>query len=109
MTQEQTPFRGATEDDVGHHCFFFNPYGKRFDALITAVWGPSCINVVIVVDDPKQKDNYGRKTYKGYTSVNNGNAHEAHGYFWLWPDQERKIPTWKDEQTANSEDVTSGF
>jgi hypothetical protein len=35
------------------------------------------------VDDPNQKDNYGRKTYKGATSVMHGNYQEAHGYYWL--------------------------
>jgi hypothetical protein len=93
--------RAATQKDIGTHVIFADPTGKQHDALILAAWGPHCINVVYVVDDPNQKDNYGRKTYKGATSVMHGNYQEAHGYYWLWPNEERKAPSFPD--TAKEE------
>lgn len=84
--------KDATQADVGSHVIFTDPTGGEHDALITAVWGTQCINVVIVLKDPSQKDNYGRKTFKGYTSVTHGNVVQAHGNFWLWPNEERTQP-----------------
>ena len=81
----------ATQDDVGAHIIFVDPVGARHDALITAVWGTSCLNCVFVVKDPKATDNYGRKTTKQYTSIMHGNIQQAHGNYWLWPGEEREI------------------
>jgi len=81
--------REASQADVGKHVEFYDPTGKVHDALITAVWGTRCINLVYVVDDESQTDNYGRKTNKQYTSVMHGSDQQAHGNFWLWPGEER--------------------
>lgn len=93
--------RLANQDDVGAHVEFYDPIGKKHDALILAVWGSHCINLVFVVDDPNQKDNYGRKTFKGYTSVMHGTYQQAHGNYWLWPGEEREEPSFPD--TAKQE------
>ncbi len=73
---------------IGEACVFVDPRGQRFDALITAVHGPSCINVVYVNDAPDQKDNYGQKLMRA-TSVSHGNIQQAWGNFWLLPNEER--------------------
>ena len=83
--------REATQNDVGSHVVFTDPTGRRHDALITAVHGTRCINAVYVLKDSTQFDNYGRKTNKQYTSIMHGNDQQAHGNFWLWPGEERKV------------------
>lgn len=95
--------RKATQEDVGRYVIFVDPTGGRHDALINAVWGPDCINVVFVVKDSAQTDQYGRKTSKQYTSVMHGNIQQAHGMFWLWPGQKRAAPQNLPEQNAVTE------
>lgn len=82
--------REAKQEDVGVHVRFFDPTGREHDALITAVWGPQCINCVYVLKDPSQNDMYGRKTTKQYTSIMHGAVQQAHGNYWLWPGEERE-------------------
>ena len=61
---------------------FYDPRGKRYDALVTEVWGPQCINVVYVNDVEGQRDNYGQKLQRA-TSLMHGSIQQAHGNFWL--------------------------
>lgn len=79
----------ASQENVGDAVVFVDPTGRRHDALITAVHGTKCINLVYVLKDPKQYDSYGRKTNKQYTSVMHGNDQQAHGNYWLWPGEVR--------------------
>jgi hypothetical protein len=83
--------RDLTQDDIGIHVIFVDPTGREHDALITAVHGTKCINLVYVLKDPKQYDNYGRKTSKQYTSVMHSEWQQAHGMYWLFPGEERDI------------------
>ncbi len=73
VTREE--HRGAAVD-------FYDARGRRYDALITEVWGPQCVNVVYVNDVEGQRDNYGQKLLRA-TSIMHGSLHQAHGYFWL--------------------------
>lgn len=82
----------ATQEDVGRHVEYYNPVGKKFDALLTAVWGSACVNLLYVVDDNSQTDNYGRKIDRSQTSLMHGNVQQAHGQYWLWPQEERQTP-----------------
>lgn len=70
----------ATREWEGRHCFFVDPVGKSIPALITRVWGPQCINLVIVTDD-SQEDNYGLKLAR-HTSVMHASVQQAHGNYW---------------------------
>lgn len=81
--------RKATKEDVGSYVEYFDPVGKKFDALITAVWGPECINILFVVEDPTQTDNYGRKIDRSQTSLMHGRLQQAHSRYWMWPGEER--------------------
>lgn len=69
------------EPKVGDACIFADPTGKEHNALITAVWGPNCVNVVYVNPDPNQSDTYGQKITR-FTSVMRNTIQEAHGNFW---------------------------
>ena len=66
---------------VGEPVTYTNPVGKRFNALVTAVWGPNCINLVYVTDDENQTDNYGRKLARE-ASLMRKSGDSAHGQFW---------------------------
>jgi hypothetical protein len=84
--------REAVKEDVGSYVRFIDPTGREHDALITAVHGSKCINLVYVLKDPAQNDQYGRKTNKQCTSVMHGDVQQAQGMFWLWPGEERLPP-----------------
>lgn len=75
----------ADETFVGRHCIFVDPRAGRHDALITAVWGPQCVNLTFVVDDDNQRDSYGRKLERSYTSVMHASLQQAHGNYWYMP------------------------
>jgi hypothetical protein len=53
---------------IGDSVMFINSLRQETPALVTAVWSPTCINVVIVSDDVNQTDTYGRQIQR-YTSV----------------------------------------
>lgn len=80
----------VTTADVGKSCVFYDSRGRAYDALITAVWGPQCINVVYVNDVDGQKDTYGQKLIRA-TSVMHGNIQQAFGNFWMLPGESRTI------------------
>ena len=73
MTEQRTP-------EVGQHVIWHDPTGKPYDALITAVWTPTCINIVRVGDE-NETDQYGRQI-KRETSQSHGSVNKVHGFFW---------------------------
>lgn len=70
------------EEHRGTACVYVDPRGRAFDALITEVWGPQCVNVVYVNDVEGQRDSYGQKLMRA-TSVMHGAIQQAHGNYWL--------------------------
>lgn len=85
---------------VTDHVIFVDPLGKRRNALITAVWGepyrqgneedgpiyyPS-VNLVIVTTDDAMSDTYGRQITRTTSVVHKG-GQQAHGNYWLFPDE----------------------
>lgn len=70
------------EKDRGTVVSFFDTRGQRYDALVTEVFGPQCLNLVYVNDVEGQRDNYGQKLIRA-NSVMHGSLQQAHGYFWL--------------------------
>lgn len=82
--------RELTNEDVGQHCTYFDPHGKPRAALITAVHGPQCVNVVYVHDDVNQWDSYGLKIERS-TSVMHGDIQQAHGNYYLMLGEERTV------------------
>lgn len=77
----------ATQEHIGAACTFVDPVGKERPALITAVWGPQCVNVVYVNDDKNQGDTYGRKIERS-TSVMHRSLQQAHGNYWFFEREE---------------------
>lgn len=50
-----------TEVTVGGRVVYCDEFARDHDALVTAVWGPNCVNVVFVTSDEDRKDQYGRQ------------------------------------------------
>ena len=65
---------------------FVDAVGRDQNALVTAVWGQNCVNVVMVSLDEKATDNYGRQIERS-TSVLHGSVMPAHGMYWRWADE----------------------
>ena len=52
----------ARKVNVGEAVTFVDPLRVERPALVTAVWSPTCINVVFVSGDANRNDSYGRQT-----------------------------------------------
>ena len=46
---------------TGQHVIYVDPVARQHDAIITAVWGPTCINIVFAAIDESKTDSYGRQ------------------------------------------------
>lgn len=77
--------------EIGDHVMFVDPVAKPHNALVTAVWGPTCINVVLMNDDPNSQDVYGRQVERK-TSVSHKSLTPAHGNYWMLPGEEQNTP-----------------
>lgn len=84
----------------GKACVFVDSRGRAYDALITEVWGPQCVNVVYVNDVEGQTDSYGQKLLRS-ASVMHGSLQQAHGNFWLLPGEERAAPVRVEDSAAS--------
>ncbi len=72
---------------VGETVIYHDPVGGAHDALVTAVWGPACINVVFVTSDENKQDNYGRQIER-QTSLSHKSVNSFHGFYWRFTDEE---------------------
>ena len=93
----------VTQDDVGRACVFHDPRGRAYDALITAVHGSQCVNLVYVNDAAGQKDNYGQKVMRS-SSCMHGNIQQAHGNYWLLPGEVREPSEYPDTYSVVAAD-----
>lgn len=75
----------------GKPCEYYDSRGRKYDALITEVWGPQCVNLIYVNDVEGQRDSYGQKMLRA-TSVMHGSMQQAHGSYWLLPGETRPEP-----------------
>lgn len=72
---------------IGDLVIYVDSLGVERPALLTAIWGPygelqkPSVNVVIVSNDEKEHDTYGRQI-KRETSVVHQSAQPAHGNYW---------------------------
>src|ERR1044072_7867846 len=98
MSEAQTPAQPTEEEicarfnvprivRVGDPVIWHDPQGGAHDALVTAVWGPVCINVVIVDPNEGSTDSYGRQIQR-HTSQNHKNQMKVHGFYWRFTDEE---------------------
>lgn len=87
------------EEHRGQPCEFYDPRGKMYPALITEVWGPQCVNVIYVNDVEGQRDNYGQKMLRA-TSIMHGNVQQAHGNYFLLPNEKREFVKQPEDSAA---------
>lgn len=66
------------EVKVGDAVIFADPLRNEHDAVVTAVWGPDCINVVFVSTDESKTDTYGRQIERE-TSVSRHSENNCFG------------------------------
>lgn len=52
------------------------------DALVTAVWSETCVNLVLVNDDAAQRDDYGQKLQRETPQVHKS-IQTAPGRYWF--------------------------
>ena len=72
---------------VGDVVVYHDPVGGPHNALVTAVWSKSCLNVVIVSADEAKTDPYGRQVER-YTSLcHQGMNGLVYGNNWMFPDE----------------------
>jgi hypothetical protein len=71
---------------VGEKVIYHNPVGKPFEALVTAVWGPKCINIVFVSGDTERTDSFGRQIER-QTSLSHVSNSPVHGQYWRFEDE----------------------
>jgi hypothetical protein len=67
---------------IGEHVIFVDPIARQCNALVTNVFGPTCINVIAVDKSEDQTDTYGRKLRR-FTSVSHKSVTPAHGNYWM--------------------------
>jgi hypothetical protein len=87
------------EEHRGKACIYVDPRGKAYEALITEVWGPQCVNVVYVNDVEGQRDSFGQKLQRA-TSVMHGSIQQAHGNYWLLLGEERPAAPYVSDSAA---------
>jgi len=66
---------------IGDHVVFVDSRGIEHDALTTAVWSETCVNLVYVSLEPNERDDYGNQI-KRETSVVNASLQSAPGNYW---------------------------
>jgi len=72
---------------VGDVVMYHDPNGRCFSALVTEVWTPTCINVVLVSGNKDKQDEYGRQIER-QTSLSHKSTMNVHGFYWRFPDEE---------------------
>lgn len=68
--------------NLGQKVVFCDAKGNDRDALVTAVWSETCINLLWVSGDETKTDSYGRQIER-QTSVTHATVSgQAHGNYW---------------------------
>lgn len=75
--------------EVGDVVIYHDPTGKPFNAVLTESWGGlgSCVNLVYVSGDAKERDAYGRQI-KHESSVSHVSSQGVHGRYYRLVDEE---------------------
>lgn len=72
---------------VGDVVVYHDPVARPQNALVQAIWGPTCINVVIVSADESRTDSYGRQI-EHRTSLSHKSVMNVHGNYWRLESEE---------------------
>ena len=78
----------SKEVHVGDVVIWVDPVAKPHNAIVTAVWSQTCINVVLVNDDPNMTDSYGRQIKRETSQNYKDTPGLVHGMYWMFPDDE---------------------
>lgn len=82
--------KGAAEEprvpQPGDVVVYHDEGGVPFNALVTDVHGPVCVNVTHVTGNPDERDPYGRQI-KRVSSVTHKSMGQAHGRYFRWPEE----------------------
>lgn len=70
---------------VGGVVVWHDSKGTPYNALVTCVWGATCINLVVVSSDKSKEDSYGRQIERYTSQTHLGNVH---GNYWRFVDEE---------------------
>lgn len=62
---------------------YVTPTGQIVDALVTAAWSFTTINVVYVLEDESRKDSYGRQIERATSVTHASTPGRAHGNYWF--------------------------
>ena len=74
---------------LGQKVVFTDPKGVDHEALVTAVWSETCVNLVWVSGDEARTDTYGRQLER-QTSVTHATVMgQAHGNYWRYDGEAR--------------------
>ncbi|PYS52433.1 MAG: hypothetical protein DMF68_01610 [Acidobacteria bacterium] len=73
--------------EVGKTIVFHDAKGQPHDALVTAVWSPTCINIVFVSQDALRQDSFGRQIERQTSLLHKGST-PVHGMYWRFSDEE---------------------
>jgi hypothetical protein len=66
---------------IGDHITYIDPRGVAHEALTTAIWSETCVNLVYVSLDANEKDDYGQQI-KRETSVVHKSLQSSPGQYW---------------------------
>lgn len=80
MPEQRTP-------KVGQVVIYHDEVGMPAPGLVTAVWSPSTINILIVSTDENKQDDYGRQIER-FSSRTHKTYLNAHGNYWRFEDEE---------------------
>lgn len=72
---------------VGDVVIWHEATGTPHKALVTAVWTPTCINVVFISGDESKTDPYGRQIERA-TSCTYKTTQQVHGFYWRFEDED---------------------
>jgi len=68
--------------EVGRAVKYVDEHGQERDALVTAVWSETCINLALINADPAQRDEYGQKIQRETSQVHKS-LQTAPGRYWF--------------------------
>ncbi|MGH2362929.1 MAG: hypothetical protein ACRDGM_20570 [bacterium] len=72
--------------ELGQAVKWHDPKGVEHDAIVTAVWNPTLINLVVVSKDENKRDEYGRQIER-HTSQQHASKNRVHGFYWRFADE----------------------
>lgn len=73
--------------EVGGRVVWHDAKGKAHEALVTAVWSETCINLIFISSDESKQDSCGRQMER-QTSATHKGTQKVHGFYWRFEDEE---------------------